>query len=247
MRTVDQVLFVARHTAQEVEEVHGHMTVPWRVLHNGVDLEHYCPAKWDVEGRKLRLHLGIPDGAKVFLFVGRLAPGKGSAEVIEAFRLAALADAHFIVAGSFDLIDCRDESYLERLKIAAAAAGRVHLVGAVCQSYLPAYYSACDIVVVPSIGYEGLPKVVTEALAMGKPVIATDRGGIWELLQEGLNAWRLDDPRDAKTTAALLARAASDLAKLPLVRTEYRPELDEARMIREFFANVLRADDCPQQ
>lgn len=73
-----------------------------------------------------------------------------------------------LVVGDLNIQLYRNEAYLNRLRNAAQSSdGRVHLVGTVAQQDLPAWYAAADAVIVPTIGAEGLPKVVTEALAMG--------------------------------------------------------------------------------
>ena len=131
-----------------------------------------------------------------------------------------------------------DADYSRRLQTEAAASQTIHLLGAIPQEVLPAYYTIADVVIVPSIQAEGLPKVITEALAMGKPVIASDRGGSWELLDATRNGWLLADTRDLATTSRIIQDALGDRDRLRqmserILETD-RPRMDEHRMINEF-------------
>ena len=104
---------------------------------------------------------------------------------------------------------------------------------------MPAYYKLSDFIVLTSIGPEGLPKVVTEALAMGIPVIASDRGGTWELLREGKNGWKISDPVTPDTILTAFYKALSigseDLAGMKqYIYDVDRPKMDHIRMITAF-------------
>jgi glycosyltransferase involved in cell wall biosynthesis len=242
-RAVDGIMFVAEQGRQITQQKHGRLPVPSFVLYSGVDLGHYSPPRWVDEAGQIRTNLGIEPDSKVLLFLGRLVADKGVAEAAEAFNLARLPGSHMIIVGSFDPIICRAEAYLNRLRKAASdSSGRIHVVGTVPQAEVPAYYQASDLVIVPSIGGEGLPKIIFEALAMGRPVIASDRGGIWELLDAKRNAWLLNDPRNPSAIADTLRVAFQDSAKLTKMTEEIlavdRPRMSEEKMIAAFAKTV---------
>ena len=242
-RAVDGMIFVAKQGRRIPERKHGRLTVPSFVVYSGVDLDHYSPVKWGADAGQIRTSLGITPASKVLLYVGRLVPEKGIAEAVEAFNLAHLPGAHMVIVGSFDAIICRDEEYLNRLRKAARdSSGRVHIVGTIPQDEVPAYYQASDAVIVPSIGPEGCPKVIFEALAMGRPVIASDRGGAWELLDAKRNAWLLQDPANPSVIAATLKAAFSSPERLKQMTEDIlavdRPKMCEKKMI-EAFAGVV--------
>ena len=239
VRKVDGVVFVAEETRALTERLHGRLRVPSHVVYSGVDLEHYSPTRWQTAASQLHTKLGIAPDSKVLLFVGRLVPLKGVAEAAEAFNLTHVPGTHMIVVGNLNIIFCRDEQYLERLKEAERnSSGHIHIVGTIPQDTLPAYYQASDVVIVPSIGAEGLPKVIFEALAMGRPVIASDRGGAWELLDAKRNAWLLNDPSDPAAIAEVLKVAFSSLERLERMNENIlavdRPKMCEKRMISAF-------------
>ena len=236
--STDAIVFVAQVAAREISAKHGPMTAPYQVIYNGVDLAHFDPRCWQREAEAIRSKLGIKPGAPCLLYVGRIVPGKGPLEAVHGFLGAQVPDAHFLVVG--DLVSglFADADYSRRLQTEAAASQTIHLLGAIPQEVLPAYYTIADVVIVPSIQAEGLPKVITEALAMGKPVIASDRGGSWELLDATRNGWLLADTRDLATTSRIIQDALGDRDRLRqmserILETD-RPRMDEHRMINEF-------------
>jgi glycosyltransferase involved in cell wall biosynthesis len=99
------------------------------------------------------------------------------------------------------------------------------------------------MVVVPSIQSEGLPKVVTEALAMGKPVLASDRGGSFELIKPGKNGWFLEDPKDIDKFSSQLREILQDRKKILQLSnnafTHDRTKLGIEKSSKEFFDFVL--------
>lgn len=237
------IVFVAQRTQQEAIQRHGEFGVPSRVIYNGVDLSHYCPDKCASPAVVLREQLEIEPECSVLLFVGRLLPGKGVAESAEAFNRASVSKSMMLIVGDTEIRLYRDDAYLHRLKTAVAnSKGRIKLVGKVAPANLPKWYASSDAVIVPSLGAEGLPKIITEALAMGKPVLASDRGGAWELLRQGQNAWLIRNPSDIESTARLIKEVLSDrrvlLKMSPGIVDHDRPFMSEQRMVTEF-AEVL--------
>lgn len=244
-QSADMTVFVAEQTRRITEETHGELQKPSSVIYCGVDLDHYSPTRWRAEARRIRSDLEIPDQAQVVMFVGRLAHHKGVAEAAEGFNLINAKNSHMVVVGDLDTQILRNEAYLTRLREAAARSnGRVHLAGVMTQQELPAWYEAADLVIVPSIGSEGLPKVIFEALSMGRPVIASDRGGAWELLDTNRNAWLLTDPANPGAIAATLKVALSHPERLRQMRKDIlaldRPKMCEKKMIKDF-AEVVRS------
>jgi len=246
-RSLEGIVFVAKKTKEETVQRHGEFGVPSRVIYNGVDLAHYSPVKCASPALDIRQQLGISSGCSVLLFVGRLLPYKGVAESAETFNRAGVSNSRMLIVGDPEIQLFRNDAYLRRLQTAVEnSAGRIHLVGKVGQAELPKWYAASDAVIVPSLGAEGLPKIITEALAMGKPVLASDRGGAWELLREGQNGWLIRDPSDLESTAQLIKSVLADRQVLlnlsPGILDRDRPFMSEERMVKEF-ADTL-ADWC---
>ncbi|MGE5101169.1 MAG: glycosyltransferase [Deltaproteobacteria bacterium] len=140
------------------------------VLRNGVDCDLFRP----VDRHTARAMLGF-GSAPVFLAVGNLVPEKGFDLVIDA--VAAIPDAQLAIIG--------EGAERERLMARAAAQGiasRVHILAVRPQLDLAVAYSAADALVLASIR-EGWPNVLLEAMACGTPVVATDVGGVREIMQ----------------------------------------------------------------
>jgi glycosyltransferase involved in cell wall biosynthesis len=139
------------------------------VLRNGVDLELFKP----IAAEQARRELGLGSGPLV-ASVGNLVPGKGHDIVIEAATL--LPEVTVLVVG-----DGGQRVSLTRLADRLGVAGRVRFLGSVPQARLRAVYSAADALALAS-AREGWPNVLLEAMACGTPVVATNVGGIPEIV-----------------------------------------------------------------
>ncbi|MCZ6599182.1 MAG: glycosyltransferase [Planctomycetota bacterium] len=181
-----------------------------RLVPNGVDLELFRVRDRAAARRALELP---PDG-RLVLVVGHLIPRKDPLLALDVFGRGAPADATCAFLGRGPLC-----AKLEAAALGAGLAGRVRLVGEVTPERLGGWYAACNCLLVTS-RREGRPNVVLEALACGRPVLATEAGGTAELLvtlPELLAATR--DPAelgrrlaallDAPPDAELLRRAAA--------------------------------------
>jgi glycogen(starch) synthase len=138
------------------------------------------------------------------LSVGRIDPRKGIATAIEA--LAELPEATLTVAGTGPATLLAELAALaERLGVAA----RVTFAGAVARADLPALYERHDAVVFPVVWEEPWGLVPLEAMALGRPLTASGRGGSSEYLRDGENCL-LHVPGDAASLAATVRRLAAD-------------------------------------
>ena len=112
---------------------------------------------------------GVPDDAFVALFVGKFAPWKRPGDVLEA--IARLPDAWAVMAGDGPL-----RSELERTADRLGIRDRVHFLGFVHQTELPAVYASADVLILPS-EYEAFGVVVNEMFAAAHPVVVSDACG----------------------------------------------------------------------
>lgn len=169
------------------------------VVHNGVQLP---PARTQ-SGVALRGDLGIPAGALLILFVGRLVDHKDLPTLLRAVaRLrAAGCPAHAVVAGDGPL-RAEVEARVDQLGLR----DRVHLLGQ--RDDVPELIAAADAVVLPSVR-EGLSNVILEGMMGGKPVVASRAGGNVELVEHERSGLLFDVGDDAGLAQAFI-RLAND-------------------------------------
>ena len=164
------------------------------VLHNGVDLNRFKPApKLREETRK---KLGIHPHEIVILTVRRLVYKNGIDTLIEAAKIAIKKNSNII----FLAVGTGPDFNEVKAKIDQLGIGKnFKLAGFVSDENLPAYYNAADFFVLPSSSGEGLPLVGLEALSSGLPLVATDVGGIKEVMIKGYG--KLVPPRNPEAMA----------------------------------------------
>jgi len=149
---------------------------------NGVDASHFEGTPETMkQAARLRHLLGIPPQAPVLLFVGRLTCDKGIPELIQAFLELSdqFPNLRLVLVGCFE-----DEDPLPvETRKCLETHPRVNFVGATTDVAI--YYAIADVVVLPS-HREGLPTVVLEAQAAGKPVVGASATGIVDVIVDGV-------------------------------------------------------------
>lgn len=179
----------------------------------GVDLELFQPYPREAA----RAALGLATGERVVLFVGRIDPIKGIDTLIDAASLMIQACRASEQAPTFVLVggDMNEagEPVGPLAKVAASLrerdiASAFRLVGSQPQDLLPRFYSAADVVAVPSL-YESFGLVAVEALACGAPVVASRAGGLRFTIEEGVTGL-LVRPKSAPSLATALTSVLED-------------------------------------
>ena len=180
LRAYDRLFFLYRRLAFQTAKLLGCRIPPWEVVPIGVDTACF----YHVPDSGLHKQLQIPDAAKVILFVGRLSAVKRVEWVIDLTRRlhANGRQVQTIIVGGGKLGNLATENYLRRL--AEPLGPAVLFTGPVSQSDLRQYYSIAHVVVLPSLS-EGLPNVLLEAGACRTPCVASDVGGVAEIIQQG--------------------------------------------------------------
>jgi glycosyltransferase involved in cell wall biosynthesis len=169
-----------------------------RVVPYGVDTLAFAPRETDPQ---LRARLGVPAGRLFVLALGRLVEKKGFGDLVAA--AARTEGVHVVIAGAGDL--------RESLEAEARSAGAsVGFVGALAREEAAIALGAADVVVVPSVrdragNVDGLPNVLLEAMAAGRPVVATRVAGIPDVVRDGENGLLVPE-RDPEALAKALAR-----------------------------------------
>lgn len=177
---------------------------PFQVVHNGIARQQFQATPDAVE--RLRAKLGL-QGRKVILFAGRLTRDKGSKQL-----LAALNRLVERLPGTLLLLLSRaglDEQGLNTPEFRHLREAHVRSGGWLAGAELAAAYGLADVVAVPSICLDCFPTVNLEAMAAGKPVVATCYGGSPEAVADGETGY-IVNPFDTAALADRLERLLRD-------------------------------------
>jgi glycosyltransferase involved in cell wall biosynthesis len=235
MATGERVIAISQFVANHVAATYGVGQDRLRLIPRGVDVTRFDPDSVSPE-RLVRLMRAwrLPDGAQTVLLPGRLTRWKGQLVFIEAMARLKRPDVHAVILGG------GDAGYRRELEKAVAASGSAATFRFIddCPDMAAAYMIA-DIVVSASTQPEGFGRVIIEAQAMGRPVIATAHGGAQETIMPGDTGW-LAPPSDAEALAAALAlaldqdqaaRLAMSRREIAHVRTHFTSSLMAARTL----------------
>src|SRR5262245_16586190 len=188
----------------------------YRILRSGIDASLYGR-----DGRaRERVRRELAAGPETILVgsVGNLKPQKAPLDFVEAARRAHAEDPRLrvVYAGDGEL-----RAEVERAITRGGLGGVVRLLG--WRDDVPAVLAACDVFLLTS-RFEGLPRAALQAIAADVPVVATDTGGIAEVVSSGESGW-LVPVGDIAAAAGAVARLAADPALRRRLATEARRRL----------------------
>jgi len=171
------------------------------LVRSGLDLNTYSTTSVRPE---MRADLNLNQDQHLVLYIGRLRPVKGVECGLRAFAIAnsIYPNTHMALAG-----DGEQRGYLQKLVADLDIRHRVTFLG--IRKDLPNLLAASDSVLMPSLT-EGFPRTAIEAMAAGKPVIATDVGGTSEAIING-NTGILVPPKDINAMAKALGELIADI------------------------------------
>lgn len=193
---VDHVIAVCKSDSDKLLSL-GLSPCKLSIIPNGFDENLFFP----LPKKSARANLGLPPNKRIVLAIGTLDEVKGHIYLIKAMHKITKArnDVLAVIVGSGPL-----ESKLRKEISKLGLEGKVLLVGREPHNKVPLWINASDVFVMPSLN-EGLPTVIPEVMACGRPVIGTRVGGIPDLiLSDELGS--LVRPRDSES----LAQAISD-------------------------------------
>jgi glycosyltransferase involved in cell wall biosynthesis len=200
------VIAASRYVAELIVFRHKVYPTRIRVIPRGVDPAVFDPAAVgpDRVARLVR-EWRLPDGVPTVVLPGRLTSWKGQPVLLAAIARLARRDVCCVLVGS-DQGRHRYSAQLVRQAERLGIADRVRLVGN-CDD-MPAALMLSDVVVHASVRPEAFGRVVIEAQAMGRPVIASDLGGPVETVRHGETGWRVPPDDPAALAAAIDAALA---------------------------------------
>jgi D-inositol-3-phosphate glycosyltransferase len=229
--SADRIAVATPHERDQIARIYGICPQRMTIVPCGVDLRHFQPQ----DRQQARASLGL-NGQPTLLFVGRPDPLKGGEMLIQAAGLLQQPATVVLVGGNLE-----DDPELDRLRVVARAQGveaEVRFQGAIPQEELPRFYSAADLLIVPSY-YESFGLVAVESLACGTPVIATKVGGLPYIVRDGENGflipWRcaglLAEKIDAVLSDTDLLEELRARARSSVIRYSWRTVAAQIRQV----------------
>ncbi len=197
-----RVIAISDFVGEYAQKTYGVLAEKLRVIPRGVDIEQFDPAAVSADRiATLRQEWHLPEGKPVIMLPGRLTRWKGQLVLIDALAKLGRRDITCAIVGG------GSKSFRQEIEQAADKRG----LGALVHVYencrdMPAAYMLADIVVSPATRPEGFGRVIAEAQAMGRPVIATDHGGARETIIPGKTGW-LVAPGNAEALAKAIDEA----------------------------------------
>ena len=198
LREASFVLTVSEHLRDQVVKL-GAAPVRTRAVRNGCDTSVFRLA----DRAEARTALGLDTESEVVVFVGRIAAIKGLRELVAAVMRLRVSHPRLQL---FCIGEGALQAELEAGAIDADLADRIHFLGQRDSLEVASWLAASNVFCLPSYA-EGCPNSVIEALACGRPVVATNVGGIPELVDS--ESGILVAPRDSDALAEALDAALS--------------------------------------
>ena len=170
----------------------------YNVIPNGVDLEHFSPDVSPIDR--------FCDGKINILFVGRLEKRKGLGYLLKAYQRVKeeIANSRLIIVGPGIRLRRKYEKQVRRSELED-----VIFTGHVDYDELPRYYKTADIFCAPATGRESFGIILLEAMAVGKPIVASNVGGYASIVAHGVDGL-LVPPKDDKELARALVSLMID-------------------------------------
>jgi len=229
----DVVIAISRFIAEQLETRYGVDPARIRIIERGIDTRLFDPAAVSPQRVvQLATQWHLPDDKPVVMLPGRLTRWKGQIVLIEALARIGHGGLRCVLVGS-DQGRSAYRTELENAIVRHRLGDVVQVVGH-CRDMAAAYMLA-DVVVSASTEAEAFGRIIAEAQAMGRPVIASDHGAARETVIPGVTGW-LVPPGDASALAEALREA---LAIDPATRAQLA-----ARAIQHVRDNFTRELMC---
>jgi glycosyltransferase involved in cell wall biosynthesis len=214
---MDRLIAVSRSICRKLEW-EGRMTIPVDLIYNGVDLSRYDETEACCT---LPMDYGFPEGTPLVGAVGRLEPEKGHQTLLEAWPLVLekVPAARLLIVGEGSQREPLEDQAEALALLGEACTGdscvgtrharpgaKVIFTG--LRDDIPQVTAALDVAVLPSYR-EAQGMVILEAMALRRPVVATNVGGIPEMIEDGVTGL-LVPPHDAPALATAISRLLLD-------------------------------------
>lgn len=178
--SIDEMLFITTESYKSFLKYYNDLTFKVRVIHNGIDLNKFKPVS-ENEKAVLREKHNVSKSAHVFIWCSHDRPKKGLHIILDAFR-----QLQNQVGIEIELLVVGVNRDLNRPNVKS--------IGHIANEDIIKYYQIADTFLFPSLCQEGFGIVLVEALHCGCQIIASDRGGVKEVLEYGKYGVLIDKP-----------------------------------------------------
>ncbi len=184
--------------------VNKYFPADYNIIPNGIDTKHFSPKVAPINE--------FCDGKLNILFVGRLEKRKGADYLLKAYQRVKrdIPNSRLIIVGPGTRLRGKYEKQVKKHNLED-----VVFVGYTSHEELPRYYKTADVFCAPATGWESFGIILLEAMAVGKPIVASDIDGYASILRHGAEGL-LVPPKDEKS----LAQALTSLLKDEKLRQE---------------------------
>lgn len=253
INTADHIVTVSKFLERDIVDRYPIASGKINTLYTGEDPSRYIP-HFSQEGQKIKRQmkqeLGIPHDYRIVIFVGRLVEYKGCHHLIQAMNKVKeqYPKTALVIVGSKGFGNSEINDYISKLKASASKISKhIYFTNFIPVSQISNYYTMSDIFVCPSQWEEPLARVLYEAMAAALPIVASNRGGISEVVLNGENGFiidKFDQPFDFATAINKLLNDEKLMEKMGntsrnLVCERYNFE-NYALKLAEIYNNLVR-------
>lgn len=238
----DKVLCVSKYIEKRVSSIYKDNKI--QVLYNGIDTSNFNKSHYVNMRHNLREKYNIESDDIVIMYTGRIHKDKGVIQLIQAFKklIKEIHNVKLLIVGGepvksnkkIDLYNNFSKEIKDKTIITT---------GYVDYSKMPEYYAVGDIGVVPSVGKEAFALSALEHLSTGNPVIATDSGGLPEVVNSDCGfILRHDDENLVDSLFETLLKLCKDRNKIKLmgINSRIRSELFDFNIYCDKFNTLIK-------
>ena len=204
-RQCDKVLVYSKFMSRKLAGMFPQVSDKFHYIHLATEPERFRPC-WDPSVKRhvkvLKQKHGIPENRKIVLFAGRVIEKKGVHILLTAMEqvLREYPDCCLVILGSGWYGSKRISPYITRLRQQARKiADKIYFTNYIQPGEVPGYFAMADIFVCPSQWDEPFGLVNVEAMASGIPVVASARGGIPEIVTNGVNGFLVNNENNPQS------------------------------------------------
>jgi spore coat protein SA len=196
-------------------------------IHNGIDTNRFLPAPLEKD-KDLLTKIGLSEKDTIFAFVGRITPSKGVHTILKAMHniVTLHPEVKLMIIGSAWFGENTRDAYMQSLiQLAEPIKNNIFFTGFINRNEIIKYYHIADYYIGPSIFQDPSPNTCYESSAMEIPIIASNRGGIPEIVENGKTGVLVNDPENSDELTSTIEFFLSESKKVKLMGKNARKKM----------------------